>query len=182
MMEIMNAGLRMPVDQTIGLLQNLISEISQTKSKRVNKKRLMVCGAPLNSVDFMSAVEDLGAIVVLDELRMGSRQWIGLVAEDNTGYPLDYIVNRYLGKLPEATFSPYEARQNSLLALAEELKVDGMIYNTIRHCIPHTYTSPITKRIFEAKGIPVLELETEYSMQITGQAITRVEAFLEMIG
>jgi len=181
MMEVMNAGLRMPIDQFIKLLKNLLSEIGQSNGRVNGNIRLMICGAPQNNVGFISAIEDMGAIVVVDELRMGSRQWVGLVEEVNDSDPLDVIVERYHGKLPEPTFSPYEKRLDSLLSLAEEYKVDGVISNIVRHCIPHTYLGPVTKRYFETHKIPLLELETEYSMQATGQIKTRVQAFFEII-
>ncbi len=65
--------------------------------------------------------------------------------------------------------------------MCEEKKVDGVIYYTLSFC--HTYNVEF-KKVADAlkeRGIPVLKIETDYSMEDVEQIRTRIEAFVESL-
>jgi benzoyl-CoA reductase/2-hydroxyglutaryl-CoA dehydratase subunit BcrC/BadD/HgdB len=59
----------------------------------------------------------------------------------------------------------------------KEREADGIIYYSLSFC--HTYNVESKKVIdrLQAENIPVLRIESDYSMEDMGQIKTRVEAF-----
>ena len=53
--------------------------------------------------------------------------------------------------------------------------------NTLWPCTPYQIEATSVERAAKTAGIPVLRIDTDYSMGDIGQLSTRVEAFLEMI-
>lgn len=180
-MEILNAGFRIPLDQYEALLQQVLTELQKTKRSVEGKARIMVSGGPIDSVDFIKTIEEAGAVVVVDDSCMGMRYWSGLVEEDAESGPMDAIARRYHTKLPCPRFSPHEVRLESVLSLANEYEVDGVIQNVVLNCMSHTWDGALIARHLKANGIQVLSLDTEYGTGRTGQILTRIQAFLETL-
>lgn len=66
--------------------------------------------------------------------------------------------------------------------LIGEYKVDGVLEMTLQAC--HTYnveTLSIRRFVNEEKGIPYMNVETDYSQTDVGQLNTRIAAFIEML-
>ena len=66
--------------------------------------------------------------------------------------------------------------------LIDEYKVDGVVEMTLQAC--HTYNVEafgIRKFVNEEKGLPYINVETDYSQADIGQLNTRIAAFLEML-
>jgi benzoyl-CoA reductase/2-hydroxyglutaryl-CoA dehydratase subunit BcrC/BadD/HgdB len=57
----------------------------------------------------------------------------------------------------------------------------GVIYHTLRYCDPFTFKAKETKDILAAKGIPLLEIHTEYAGSDFEAIRTRIEAFVEIL-
>ncbi len=180
-LEIINAAFRMPKDKFNDLLERLLAEIKATGRQVTGSVRLMVNGSPINNPEFIKTIEDEGAIVVVDELCMGTRYWWDQV--DTTTYcdPLEAISRRYLNNFPCARMVPCDERFKQVLELAREYRVEGVVSQIIRYCVPYAHDQPLLRERLEAIHIPVLELDTEYGMSGSGQIRTRAQAFLEML-
>ncbi len=76
---------------------------------------------------------------------------------------------------------PSEDRFERVLEMVEEFKVDAVVSEIVRYCVPYAHDQPFLREILKEKGVPVLELDVEYGMGGIGQVRTRVEAFLEML-
>jgi benzoyl-CoA reductase/2-hydroxyglutaryl-CoA dehydratase subunit BcrC/BadD/HgdB len=76
---------------------------------------------------------------------------------------------------------PSEERFNRIIELTRDFKVDGVISQIIRYCVPYAHDLPLLRERLEAQGIPVLSLDVEYGTSGSGQIRTRVQAFLEML-
>jgi 2-hydroxyacyl-coA dehydratase beta-subunit len=66
--------------------------------------------------------------------------------------------------------------------MISEYHADGVLDMTLQAC--HTYaieTNKIRRFVNEEKGIPYLNVETDYSQSDVGQLNTRVAAFIEML-
>ena len=96
---------------------------------------------------------------------------------------IDLITNladRYLN-INCACFTPNEGRIDDILRYVKEYNIDGVVYSNLSFC--HTYSveyNRVEKALKEA-GIPMINIETDYSIEDSGQIKTRVEAFIEMI-
>lgn len=150
-----------------------------------NAPRLMVAGSPsvLGNWKLHSVIEASGGIVVCDESCTGTRYYSHLV--DETATTLDdqlaAIADRYL-QIDCACFSPNAERTESMIALAREYRVKGVIHYVLQYC--HTYNVEavgLTSALKKA-GFPSLKINTDYSAEDTQQLKTRIEAFLEVGG
>ena len=181
MLEVLNAGFKMPRDKFNQLLERLLEEASTGDRALEGKFRLMITGSPLNNPEFIKTIEDLGGLVVVDELCMGTRYWWDLVDANPNLDPLEAISRRYLNNFPCPRMFPSEERFNRVLDLVKDFRVQGVVNELIRYCVPYAHDEPLLRERLEHQGIPVLELDVEYGMSGTGQIRTRVQAFLEML-
>ncbi|HEY95929.1 MAG TPA: 2-hydroxyacyl-CoA dehydratase [Dehalococcoidia bacterium] len=179
-MEVLNASQRMPKEQFNEYLQELLDELDEKEGTHDTRSRLMVTGSVMNNPDFVRSIEDLGGLVVTDELCTSTRYWSDPVVLDDRSI-LDAISRRYLNNFPCARMVPSDERFNRILQLAKDYHVDGVISQIIRYCVPYAHDLPLlTDRLKEA-GIPTLALDVEYGTSGSGQISTRVQAFLEML-
>jgi benzoyl-CoA reductase/2-hydroxyglutaryl-CoA dehydratase subunit BcrC/BadD/HgdB len=146
--------------------------------------RLLISGCPMAApnwkVPFL--VEKNGAVIVGEESCVGERGTRNLVSEEATSREelLDRIAERYL-KIDCACFTPNTERLDHIVQMARDYRADGVIDYTLQFCTPYAMESFGVRQRLEQEGIPVLKLETDYSMQDAPQLETRIQAFLEML-
>ena len=123
-------------------------------------------------------VEENGGVVVCYENCSGVKPNVQLV--DETIDPIDALTEKYLN-IPCSVMSPNNERIDLLSGLIDEYKIDGVIEVILQAC--HTYSVEghrIKEFINQEKGIPYLNIETDYSQSDIGQLKTRISAFIEM--
>jgi len=141
----------------------------------------MINGSVLTNPEFIRSIEDQGALVVTDELCTSTRYWGDEVILEEGRPVLESISRRYLNNFPCARMHPSEMRFNRIVDFAREYRVDGVISQIVRFCVPYSHDLPLlTERLVE-EGIPTLALDVEYGSSGSGQVATRVQAFLEML-
>lgn len=178
-LSVLNASYRMPRQQFNDLLERLLTELEDSGRKVSGRFRLMVTGSILNNPAFLAGIEELGGLVVVDELCTGTRYWADPVS--TTGPPLEALARRYLDKFPCPRMQPMHRRLDRVTEMARQWRVDGVISEVIRHCATHAWDQPFLRERLEQMDIPVLELDKEYGVEATGQVRTRVQAFLELL-
>ena len=72
-------------------------------------------------------------------------------------------------------------RLNYLEGIFERSRAAGLIIHIVKFCEPDLFEEPVIRRRFQNKGAPVLCLESELESELSGQTVTRIEAFLEML-
>jgi len=167
-------------------VKELIAELKAMKAKGEGAfpktaKRIIVTGVPtgIGAEKVLKVIEESGAAVVYIENCSGMKQYLDDVA--TSGSPLDAIADKYLST-PCSCMSPNTGRLELLANLAKEYHADGIIDITWVGC--HTYnveSRVLREYLAKHGGVPLLQIETDYSQGDLGQIRTRVEAFLEMI-
>ena len=146
--------------------------------------RVLVTGSPMSVPNWKvhDLVEKAGGVVVAEELCTGARYYEKLVAEDASTVEglLDDIAAKYLD-INCACFTPNPGRIDDVLRLAREYKADGILHYALQFCAPYQIEATTVERAAREAGIPLLRVDTDYSMEDAGQLGTRVEAFLEML-
>jgi benzoyl-CoA reductase subunit C len=140
----------------------------------------MVTGSVMNNPEFIRSIEDVGGLVVTDELCTSTRYWSDPVILDGRP-PLEAISRRYLSNFPCARMVPSDERFDRILQLVRDYKVDGVISQIIRYCVPYAHDLPLLTDRLKKVDIPLLSLDVEYGTSGSGQIGTRVQAFLEML-
>ena len=179
-MELSNAASRMPKETFNNCLRGLLMELDHSTPVRKGKARIMIAGSALNNAEFIQSIERIGGLVVTDELCTGTRYWADPVVVDHEE-PLRAIARRYLNNFPCARMYPSEERFQRMLRLIREFRVDGVISQTIRYCSPYSNDLPLLSDVLSRNGVPMLSLDVEYGTSGSGQILTRVQAFLEML-
>ena len=168
----------------------MVNELCDELEQRIkveaqnNKKRLMITGTPMALPNWKlhHIIENLPAQVVVEETCTGTRYFENEVSTEGETIEdlIKNLADRYL-EINCACFTPNDGRIEDILRYVEEYKVDGVVYSNLSFC--HTYSVEY-KKVEEAlkkAGIPVINIETDYSTEDAGQIKTRVEAFLEML-
>jgi benzoyl-CoA reductase/2-hydroxyglutaryl-CoA dehydratase subunit BcrC/BadD/HgdB len=139
----------------------------------------MIAGNDLHNSNWIAAVEAMDAIVVTDEMNIGTRYFWGQV--DTSLPPMEGLARHYLFNRPQEAMIYQSNRFDHVFKMAEEYRVDGVIAEIVPYCAPLENDKPWLKKGMVQRDIPLLELELEYCEQPSGQARTRVEAFLEVL-
>lgn len=172
-----------------GALNALCDELEQRVADKVgvaeeNTPRIIVSGCPMAVPNWKipAIIEQSGAVIVGEEMCTGERGYQNLVEpkEDSLDSMMDALVNRYL-QINCAVFTPNESRINHLKDMSARYKADGVINYTLQFCQPYSHEAISVEKELEAADIPVLNVETDYSMEDMGQLKTRIEAFIERI-
>jgi len=146
--------------------------------------RILVSGCPMAIPNWKlhHIVESTGAVIVAEEACIGHRYFRDMVDESgaDTDAKLRAVADRYM-KLDCACFTPNKERIDNILKLVNDYNVDGVIHYSLQFCDPFTVEYNSVEKALKGAGVPVLKIETDYSMEDAGQLSTRVEAFMETI-
>ncbi|MBM3475687.1 MAG: 2-hydroxyacyl-CoA dehydratase [Armatimonadetes bacterium] len=146
--------------------------------------RVLVSGCPMAApnwkVPFL--VERNGGVIVGEESCVGERGTRNEVAEGGSSCEkmLDAIAERYL-QIDCAVFTPNEERIGHIIEMARDLNADGVLQYVIQFCTPYSMETHRVEEAMRQEGLPLLKLETDYSMEDAGALETRIQAFLEML-
>jgi benzoyl-CoA reductase/2-hydroxyglutaryl-CoA dehydratase subunit BcrC/BadD/HgdB len=146
--------------------------------------RLMLSGCPMAVPNWKLpfVVESSGAVIVGEESCIGARNTRDLVDESGETLEamLDAIADRYMS-IDCACFTPNIERLEHIVEMTRDLKADGVIHYGLSFCQPYAIEAFKVEKALKEAGIPMLSLETDYSMEDVEQLKTRVEAFVEML-
>jgi len=180
LVELSLAGFRMPKELFNEYARNLLAELETSNRKLSGRVRLMLVGSILTNSQFVRSIEEVDALVVADELCSTTRYWSDPVVLDGTP-PLQALAKRYLNNFPCARMVPLDERFDRIIQYIKEFKVDGVISQTIRYCVPYAHDLPLLIERLKEINVPVLSLDVEYGSSGSGQIRTRVQAFAEML-
>jgi benzoyl-CoA reductase/2-hydroxyglutaryl-CoA dehydratase subunit BcrC/BadD/HgdB len=142
---------------------------------------LMVSGYVPEPMALFDHLRDAGAVVVADDYAAVGRRIGGLHRVAGRD-PLEALVEASFATPPCPTRgAPQRDRLAHLERLARERGAAGLLLHVPKFCEPELFDAPAIRAHFAARGIPVLYLETELETELSGQTVTRVEAFCEMV-
>lgn len=153
-------------------------ELKGCSSKR---PRILITGCPVIGVreKILRTVEQAGGDIVVYENCSGIREKMELI--DETGDAMEAIARKYLGVCC-SVMSPNPKRFAELDTLIDEYEIDGVIEIVLQAC--HTFAieaASVQQFVTEKKGTPYMYIESDYSMNDSGQVSTRIEAFMEIL-
>ncbi|MBU3949206.1 MAG: 2-hydroxyacyl-CoA dehydratase [Proteobacteria bacterium] len=162
------------------ILEDVIkNELPGRKAKATPSSRLMLIGSEHDDVKFIEMVENLDAIIVIDDHCTGSRYFWNTTEQNEDA--LTDIANRYIKKPPcPIKDFPVRKRTAHIVNLANEWNVAGVIEIQQKFCDPHELDRVAVSKALEKAGFPILNLEADVTMPV-GPFRIRVEAFLEIL-
>lgn len=160
-------------------LEMLLGQIKPGKEIK-QSFRVLLTGSFQDQSWLLDIIEEGGAMVVCEDFCTRLRYFYGLVEDDSD--LIRALAKRYLnGKPSSASLVSLDQRTEYLLRLVKEFNIDGVIYYILKFDDPYLFEFPDIKDSLSSKGIPVLRIETEHNTSAMGQAMTRVQAFIETL-
>jgi hypothetical protein len=144
----------------------------------------MLAGCPIVPPNWKvpSILEELGGIIVTDELCTGSRGYWYLVGED--GRSVDEMVtalaDRYI-MCECPCFVPNTPRLKRIIESVRDWQVKGVIYYQLTFCHTLNLEAVAVERTLGRVGVPMCKIDTDYSEQGAEAMRTRLESFLETL-
>jgi benzoyl-CoA reductase/2-hydroxyglutaryl-CoA dehydratase subunit BcrC/BadD/HgdB len=147
--------------------------------------RILLAGSPaiFPNLKIPSLVEEMGGVVVFDESCAGDRYLYDPVGstEKNLSDQMSAIGARYLSPCVCPAFAPNSDRLTFLECMADDHRVDGVLYQVLKGCIIYDFELFRVEKSMREKNIPLLRVETDYNPEDVEQLRTRIEAFIEML-
>lgn len=178
-MEVLLAGMVIPKDHYNQMLRRLLKILPERPrmADSNNRIRLLITGSILDNPEYLRIIEDLGGLIVIDDLCSGLRYFEDLVEPQEDS--MEALAQRYLGRIPCPNIHPARKRLDYLRDLVKAFKVRGVIYTSIKFCDNNAVLYPIIRDEMAKLGVRTLKLEREYLIAGIGQMKTRIEAFFE---
>lgn len=164
---------------TYGKLYRKLARVHDSGARPV---RLMISGSIMADGDrrLVDLIEqEIGARVVVEDHCTGLKPFAHTVPEG--GDPFQALADGYLDQAPCARMKPLDDSLDLSTGLAEEYGVDGVVYVYLKFCACYGVSKLEFIERLQARGIPVLEISSDYSQSDHGQLKTRVEAFIEVL-
>ena len=172
-------------NQKVEEIQNAIDSIRKAYEEgerpvEESAPRILITGCPMGGVTekVVKVIEDAGAVVVAYENCTGAKQMDRQCREE--GDPITNIADHYL-QIGCSVMTPDTNRLELLDRLCEQFQVDGVVEMTLQACHTYAIEAYTIQRHLQEKGIPYLQLETDYGTADIGQLSTRAGAFVEML-
>lgn len=146
------------------------------------RPRILITGCPMGGATekVIDAVEDNGGIVVGFENCSGEKNF-GIQVDETADDIYRAIARRYLD-IGCSVMSPNPNRLKTLGRMIDDYHADGVLEMDLQTCLTYEVESAkIRSFVTGEKGIPYLQVETDYSQSDIGQLNTRIAAFIEMI-
>jgi len=141
---------------------------------------VLVSGYVPEPPSLLQILNDAGAWVAADDFAAVGRRVVR--GAPSAAEPWEALQERYWAAPPCSTRSADpDARVNHLLGMLDRSGARGVILQVIKFCEPELFDVPLLRRAFAARGVPVLYLEGELETELSGQTVTRIEAFVEML-
>jgi benzoyl-CoA reductase/2-hydroxyglutaryl-CoA dehydratase subunit BcrC/BadD/HgdB len=181
--KIANSYYYLPVEELITQLKKIDKQLEDAPSGGRKVPRILLAGGILAEGDekvVRILEQELGAKIVVEDTCTGYSPFANDIAETGDDV-VESIAAGYLGKAPCARMRPLDDRINHSVKLAEEYKVDAVIYYYIKFCPCYGLPKNEFVKAFQKINIPVLEMPVDYSKGDEGQLKTRIEAFIDVL-
>ncbi|MCC6521367.1 MAG: 2-hydroxyacyl-CoA dehydratase [Polyangiaceae bacterium] len=143
---------------------------------------VMITGYVPEPGTLFEVLGDAGAFVVADDYAAVGRRVVRAPAALDLDDPFLALAELYWAAPPCPTrASDQVARMRYLAELCERSGAAGVIVHEQKFCEPELFDVAAVKKTFAGKGAKLLYLEGELETELSGQATTRLEAFVEMI-
>lgn len=182
-MKVVLAGMTVRKEEFNTYLEELMSHLLEVENGKDKLPRVMIMGAACDSPEFITFIESKGFSVAADNLCFGSRHYHGNI-DENSDDLLSAIADRYFKTIScSSVMDDFDRNKKMIKDVIDDMNIQGIIVARLKFC-DHLagFTKMLKDTLSEEKGIPVLELEREYSSTGSGQISTRLQAFHEMIG
>ncbi len=172
------SGMLMPREEHVSLLEELLERVKGRGDAPRSGARLMITGSALFNPNVFATVEEQGAVIVTDDLCVGTRYYWGSAPLNKA--PLEAICERYMNRIVCPNKHPADSRYEHILNMIKEFDVHGVLIIHQKFCDPHEFDRPHIEERLKKEKIPSAFLEIETTVS-TSQIAGPVSALLDII-
>ncbi len=166
----------LPAEEFCRLAENL----SRGNEEKPHGIPILISGIVPEPMSLFSEIQEMGAYIAADDLACGTRR---LYQKGTSEEPFTRMAQRLFSAAPDPTRgSPIDTRIAYLKDLLARSGARGILIYDPKFCEPELFDSPIIRKKLDAEGIPVTYVEFEMGEPLSQQTLTRIEAFVEMLG
>ncbi len=178
---ITTSAMVMPKEDFNKKLEALLPYLEKrTAPVRQFRPRLLVSGDLLDHPGYLTMIEDLGCLIAMDDLDVGSRYFWQEVEPDSID-PIQALANRYLYRPAGPHLYSWPKQLAQVIHWVKDFDITGVIELVLIYSQVRQIRAPFFKRKLDEAGIPNISLTRDYHLSNIGQLQTRVQAFLEMV-
>lgn len=153
--------------------------LTQVETNRRGGIPVLLSGIVPEPWELFTTVESLGGMIVGDDLACCGRRRYPAGSDPD---PFVRMAESVLTAPPDSTRgSAIEARLESLLQLTRQTGARGVIFYIVKFCEPELFDLPQLRRGLQQAGCPSVVIEIDVGEPLSQQAVTRMEAFFEML-
>lgn len=169
------SGMVTPREEHIKLLEELLDWIKDRAEAPRAGTRLMITGSALFNPGVFDTVEKQGAVVVTDDLCVGSRYYWGNVSIEEE--PLAALCDRYMGRIVCPNKHPADSRFQHILNMVEEFNAQGVLIIHQKFCDPHEFDRPHIEAMLKRRKVPTafVEMETTFSTHQVSEPVNALQ-------
>ncbi|MBI5018586.1 MAG: 2-hydroxyacyl-CoA dehydratase [Deltaproteobacteria bacterium] len=164
------------------LLKGFLEEVRRGPPVAESCVRVHLSGSTFPDAELFELIEQVGGMVVSDDLCIGTRYFMAPVEEG--GAPMDALADRYLNKMACPCMhhgSKLDERYDFIKGQLQQCGGQGVIFALQRLCDCHLVDYQALRYRLQSDGIPCLYHEVEATIG-SGQLRTKLEAFFEIAG
>ncbi len=184
-MHLLNLAIKSsPIKLILPYIEETLEEIKKRKPDPSSKyrARVVLVGSEIIDHRLTELIEDAGALVVADRYCFGTFPGYEHIELDHND-PIRSLAEYYLktNLCPRYTQDIKVAQRRDFNAqLAKDFHADGILVETMKFCDYWGYEkAPLNDELTNDYKIPSVNIETNYTVQASGQIRTRVQAFVE---
>ncbi len=176
---VIRAGFVTPPETHRAMLLELKQAMDTAPPSRGAGTPILISGSLIETPDVFKTIERCGGWIAADDLCTGRRS---LEPARGTGSdPLDRLMDRFFKRSPCPSRTRAGTRAGVLADLARRSGARGVVFILQKYCTPHLADHPLASEKLKKTGIPSILVEMDETWNMEGQAVTRLEAFFEMI-
>jgi len=178
-LETLLAGMYMLKEEHNQLMEELLSGIEDREACAAGAARLMVTGSELDDAGIYRLIEELGAVVVTDDICTGTRYMWDLTPEQ--GDPIEAIADRYLNKIPCPVKHPSDPRYDHIQNMVNEFNVQGVVIIIRKFCNTFEWDNPRLAEFLRKINIPYTQIELDTTFG-SDEVKSKVQGLMDIIG
>ena len=141
---------------------------------------IILSGIVPEPMSLFESVAEMGGLVVADDFACCGRR---LYPRGSSDDPFQHLAENILNAPPDSTRGhSIQERLDHLIRLTRTSGAKGIVFYDVKFCEPELFDLPILRKGLQAAGIPSATVEVDIGDLLSHQTLTRLEAFLEMIG
>lgn len=165
-------------DRFVDYADRMLETVSEPVRKNSGPK-VILAGNLTKGAEVAQAIESAGAVVSGIDLCNVERVAFLDVPDDPDPY---LALAKAIYERPLCPrFEPAMDWAKSLKERAGDLDAEAVILFSLKFCDNTLFSFASTRNYLEGEGLSILTLEGDYSEGLSGQLITRIEAFIEML-